>query len=41
MKTASLSSGKQTDLFESTSLIAYVSVFFFSGVVPKKTVDQV
>lgn len=29
------------DLFESTSLIAYVSILFFSGVIPKKIVDQV
>lgn len=29
------------DLPESTSLIAYVSVPFSSGVIPKKIVDQV
>lgn len=44
MKTARLWSGKQMDLFESTSLIAYVSVPFFSGIIPikkKKTADRV
>lgn len=41
MKTAGLWSGKQMGVFESTSLFAHVSVLSFSGIIPKKTLDQV
>lgn len=41
MKTASLQSGKQMNLSQSTSLIAYVPVLFFSGMIPKKIGDHV